>query len=143
MPRSYAFILVALFFGCDSPPKGEVREWKASDHDKGDPNATGQVKTQGPGSAAGSKPKSDEMLVEVVWQNQCLACHGNLGKGDGPNGPLLHATDLTREDWQSKITDAQIAASIKNGKGLMPKFEMTESLMTALVRRIRALRGMR
>ncbi len=139
MARLFPLFLVAVLSGCDSRPSGSTREWTPADHDKGDPGTTGQVKSAA--SAAG--PKNDEMLVEVVWQNQCLACHGMIGKGDGPNGPLVHATDLTREDWQASVTDAQIALSIKNGKGLMPKFDMTDSLMSALVRRIRALRGMR
>ncbi len=125
---------------CERIPSDKRREWKATDHDKSDPGTTGQVKTA---PATSGSARNDEALVEVTWQNQCAACHGPIGRGDGPNGPIVHASDLTREDWQAKVTDADIMATIKNGKGMMPKFEMPEGVLKALVRRIRTVRGFR
>ena len=64
-----------------------------------------------------------------------------LGKGDGPNGPMMKASDLTREEWQASVTDADIAAVIKTGKGRMPKFDLPDPVVRGLVGRIRAVRG--
>ncbi len=89
---------------------------------------------------AGS-PDNKEMLVELTWNENCSACHGPTGHGDGPNGQLVKAPDLTREDWQSRVTDQQIADQIKNGKGLMPKFDIPDSTIQGLVARIRASKG--
>jgi len=80
-------------------------------------------------------------LVEVTWRNQCATCHGPLGKGDGPQGALLRAPDLTAADWQNKATDQQIAQVILNGKNRMPKFELPRDVVAGLVARIRAARG--
>ena len=77
-------------------------------------------------------------LAEVTWRNQCAPCHGLLGRGDGPQGPMVHATDLTLPEWQAKMTDAQIASSIVNGKNRMPKFDFPPDVLRGLVLRIRA-----
>ncbi len=56
-------------------------------------------------------------------------------------GPMVRAPDLTREEWQGKTADAEIVATIKNGKGKMPKFGLPDSVVQGLVARIRAARG--
>jgi len=56
-------------------------------------------------------------------------------------GPMLQVRDLTNSDWQSKTTDAEIASTIKSGKNKMPKFDLPEPVLAALVVRIRGLRG--
>ena len=71
----------------------------------------------------------------------CNTCHGPLGKGDGPQGSLVKAPDLTRPDWQAKVTDEEIAARIRSGKGLMPPNDLPDSTIKGLVARVRALRG--
>ena len=71
----------------------------------------------------------------------CSTCHGPLGHGDGPQGALVKAPDLTRSDWQAKVSDEEIAARIKGGKGLMPPNDLPDSTIKGLVARIRALRG--
>jgi hypothetical protein len=55
---------------------------------------------------------------------------------------MVHATDLTRSDWQATVTDEQLAASITHGKGKMPPFpNLPPKLVQALIARIRASRG--
>jgi hypothetical protein len=55
---------------------------------------------------------------------------------------MVHAADLTRPDWQSTVTDEQIATSIVNGKGKMPAFaNLPPKLVAGFVARIRASRG--
>jgi len=85
---------------------------------------------------------AQEQLIEAAWAQACAQCHGPLGHGDGPNGSLVHAPDLTREDWQAKVTDEEIATRIRQGKGLMPaNNDLPDSTVRGLVARIRALRG--
>jgi mono/diheme cytochrome c family protein len=80
-------------------------------------------------------------LVEVTWRNQCASCHGLIGRGDGPQGPMVHATNLTQPEWQAKVTDQDIADVIRNGKNRMPKFDFPPDVVAGLVARIRMARG--
>lgn len=81
-------------------------------------------------------------LVDLTWRQQCSGCHGLSGRGDGQMGPMLEVRDLTAADWQSKVTDEQIATTIKSGKNKMPKFDsLPDPVIQGLVLRIRGLRG--
>jgi cytochrome c oxidase cbb3-type subunit 3 len=126
------------FAGCDSAP-ADLREWKPSDHDRTE--ETQQARTTRGRTAAGASASPTLTLVEVTWRNQCANCHGVLGKGDGPQGAMLRAPDLTAVDWQTKVTDQQIAQVILNGKNRMPKFELPPDVVAGLVGRIRAAKG--
>jgi mono/diheme cytochrome c family protein len=125
---------VILATGCDRAPD-PVREWSPQDHDQ--EQQSGQ---QAPPSGS-QKPNVQMQLVESAWMQTCNTCHGPLGKGDGPQGALVKAPDLTRPDWQAKVTDEEIAARIKSGKGLMPPNDLPDSTLKGLVARIRALKG--
>jgi mono/diheme cytochrome c family protein len=131
-------VLAALAGACDRPPSVELKEWSASDHDgeKKGGGAAGTAPKQGAKGDAGSAPA----LVEITWRNQCATCHGAQGRGDGPQGPMFKATDLTKADWQGKVKDEEIAAAILNGKGRMPKFELSEEIVRGLVARVRSFR---
>lgn len=83
----------------------------------------------------------ESALIELTWRQRCAVCHGMEGRGDGPNGPMVKAPDLTRPEWQAKASDAEIAATIQNGKNLMPRFDLPEKVVAGLVTRIRASRG--
>jgi cytochrome c oxidase cbb3-type subunit 3 len=83
----------------------------------------------------------DPQLVDLAWRQQCANCHGPLGRGDGQMGAMLRAPDLTRAAWQSTVTDTEIAATIKNGRNKMPRFDLPEPVLKGLVVRIRSLRG--
>ena len=135
--RTAVFILVVALAGCDSAP-GDVREWTAADHDQ---PATGQNNAAAPrpkGSArAGS---SDIDLVEIAWERNCTPCHGQRGRGDGPQGPMLRAPDLTRVDWQEKTSDQEMLQVIRNGRNKMPRFDLPDQVLAGLVQRIRANR---
>lgn len=54
---------------------------------------------------------------------------------------MLKASDLSLEDWQSKVKDEEIAAAILAGKGRMPKFELSGEVVNGLVARVRSFRG--
>jgi cytochrome c oxidase cbb3-type subunit 3 len=109
----------------------------ASDHDRAEEKSRLRSGEQ---VRPGDKD-DDSTLVEFAWQSSCARCHGPYGRGDGPDGPMVKAQDLTREEWQAKVTDAEMAATIRNGKGQMPKFTGPPKLVEGFVARIRASRG--
>jgi len=127
-------LLSLIALGCDRRPD-DLREWKASDH-------------EGSGSEAWQAPRADgkgtdgASVVDVVWQAQCALCHGASGRGDGPQGPMLRTPNLTLAEWQTKTSDEQIAKTIVEGKGSMPKFEgLPDEVVSGLVAKIRAMRA--
>ncbi|HEX4474687.1 MAG TPA: cytochrome c [Polyangiaceae bacterium] len=132
--RRYALLLTISSLGCDRAPD-PVREWSPQDHDQVE-----QPGQQAPPTGS-QKPNIQQQLVESAWMQTCNTCHGPIGKGDGPQGSLVKAPDLTRPDWQAKVTDEEIAARIRSGKGLMPPNDLPDSTIKGLVARIRALRG--
>lgn len=135
---SFAWILLlsAACFGCNETP-ADRREWKASDHDHtANPNAD-QVQVTDAGAAPG--PNGLDDVTIVAWQQNCTSCHGKLGRGDGPQGQLLHASDLSRPDWQASVTDEAIAATIRQGRGRMPSFNLPDATIQRLVALIRML----
>jgi cytochrome c oxidase cbb3-type subunit 3 len=128
--------LTSAALACDRPPSSnDLKEWSAADHD-GEQKGAANPK-QGAKGDAGSGPA----LVEIAWRNQCATCHGPTGKGDGPQGAMFKAADLGRADWQSKVTDEEILATIRNGKGRMPKFDLPDEIARGLVARIRSFRA--
>lgn len=136
--RWFALTLFLAAVACDRAPSADrLKEWTPKDHDQAEMAGRQPMAA---GSGAG-RPNNEEMLVEMTWNENCASCHGPEGRGDGPNGALVKAPDLTRPDWQEKITDEQIAEQIKNGKGLMPKFDIPDVAIHGLVARIRASKG--
>ena len=140
---------------CDRPPPDQgLPEWTATDHDRNEEQQRAASGQQAPGSAAqatrggrgdagagGVDPLAT--LVDVTWKNQCTVCHGPTGRGDGPNGPMVRAQNLADPDFQKQHTDAELTASIVNGKGRMPKFDLPPQVVAALVRRVRVFGSMR
>jgi mono/diheme cytochrome c family protein len=62
----------------------------------------------------------------------CVVCHGENGKGG-----IAGAKDMTI----SKLSDAEMAAMIKNGKNAMPKYKnLTDDQVNSLVAYIRTLK---
>jgi cytochrome c oxidase cbb3-type subunit 3 len=104
----------------------DVREWTPADHDQ---------PAEQPTEVRGRTDEPD--LTEVAWAANCVRCHGPRGMGDGPEGPMARAPDLTRAEWQSRVTDDEIADAVRRGRGKMPAFDLSQSLVAGLVRRIR------
>ena len=91
-----------------------------------------------PSASASSSALSTEALADLAWNNQCSSCHGPTGRGDGPQAPMMHPPDFGSKEWQAQHTDAELAASIANGKNKMPKFGLPERVIVALVARVRS-----
>ena len=131
--------------GCDRPPAvQELEEWTARDHHSSDDDKV-PARSQGPKQGDSTPRRTGDsdvaQLVDIAWRQQCTNCHGATGKGDGQMGALLHAPDLTRAEWQSSVTDTDVAAMIRKGKNRMPKFDLPDPVVQGLVARIRSLRG--
>lgn len=118
--------------GCNRAPS-DLREWRVSDHDQPEnPAQEGQVDGTNTLASFGI----DEVTL-VAWQENCVRCHGAMGAGDGPQGPMTHARNLTDGAWQAATTDEVIAKTIREGRGLMPAFKLPDSTVKALVRLVR------
>ncbi|HVY27347.1 MAG TPA: cytochrome c [Polyangiaceae bacterium] len=120
-----------LTLACNERPS-DLREWKPSDHAQEEsPNAAAQQNQVDPTKEAANAIPGLEDVTIVAWQQNCTQCHGQLGRGDGPRGPMLKATNLSDPAWQSARTDEQIAQVIKLGKGLMPSFQQLPDVTIA------------
>jgi mono/diheme cytochrome c family protein len=139
---SCAGLAVLTLAACDSPPSAtDLSTWSPQDHDHSDEKERVASGAQAAPAGSGSKDDGARVLIESTWRNQCASCHGLVGHGDGPSGPMVKAQDLTRPDWQAGVTDAQLTASITNGKNRMPRFDLPPTVVAGLVVRIRASRG--
>jgi hypothetical protein len=54
---------------------------------------------------------------------------------------MLRVPDLTRADWQQRVTDQEIAETIRKGRNKMPAFDLPAPVLDGLVKRIRANRA--
>jgi mono/diheme cytochrome c family protein len=89
---------------------------------------------------------ADKKIVdqgEKTAKVNCVSCHGNKGKGDGPAAVALNPKPA---DWTSKrvqdMTDGEIFWKITTGRGPMPAWRhLPENDRWALVRYIRTLAG--
>jgi cytochrome c oxidase cbb3-type subunit 3 len=118
----------------------DLREWRPSDHDHTTNPGTDQVEG---GPDAGTAPELaahglNEVVI-VAWEQNCVRCHGRFGRGDGPQGPMVHAADLTNTAWQSTVKDDDMLKVIRDGRGLMPAFPLPEPTLRALVQLVRLL----
>ncbi len=107
--------------------------WKAPDSAKSIKNPVEESKR----IISGKKGKK-------VFQSNCVVCHGDAGKGDGPGGKALNPkpADLTSDKVQSQ-TDGEIFWKITNGRGAMVKWEpvIPEAQRWDLVNYIRSLKN--
>ncbi len=128
--------LTGLSFACNETP-ADLRVWRAADHDHTEnPNAD-QVQVSDAGSSEPGHGLDDVTIV--AWQQNCTGCHGPLGRGDGPQGQMVHAADLSRPEWQASVTDEVIATTIRQGRGKMPAFNLPEATIERLVALVRML----
>jgi cytochrome c oxidase cbb3-type subunit 3 len=131
--------LILLSVTACNEPATDVRPWRVTDHDHTDNPGSGQVSAD----AGAPAPPGLEDVTIVAWQQNCTQCHGQLGRGDGPRGPMLKATNLSDPAWQAAATDEQISNVIKNGKGAMPPFKLPDATIAKLVKLVRMMNAAR
>jgi len=78
-----------------------------------------------------------------VAQVNCVLCHGESGKGNGPGAAALNPKPA---DWTSKKvqdeTDGELFWKISNGRGPMPSWKhLPETDRWSVVHYIRSLKG--
>lgn len=76
-----------------------------------------------------------------LFQQHCVKCHGKDGSGGPARNSMPDIPDFTAASWQAQRTDAQLLASILEGKGDdMPAFarKIKEDQARDLVSHIRA-----
>ncbi|HUO33732.1 MAG TPA: cytochrome c [Candidatus Acidoferrum sp.] len=59
--------------------------------------------------------------AQKTYQAKCAGCHGADGKGQTGAGKALGAHDFSAPEIQ-KMSDAELAQIITNGKGKMPPY---------------------
>ena len=92
------------------------------------------------GGAAAPNRALTTGLVADTFVAKCALCHGKDGHGL-PSWRAKGQPDFTDAQWQKDHTDAQIAETIRNGKGTnMPSFKgkLSEAEITAMVSRVRS-----
>lgn len=108
---------------------------KAQEKDDEDIMAGAPTTTATTDSAA--KPGEVSMaLGEQVVQTNCVLCHGQSGKGDGPGGAALNPKprDWTDHAYMGTRTDDQLYDVIYNGKGAMPAWGKQGTLNETQIR---------
>jgi mono/diheme cytochrome c family protein len=126
-------VTVLLLSGAGGPPDANAQAgppWVAPDVEKAKKNPT----------------PSDKKTVEQgekVAKVNCVSCHGDKGKG---NGPAAVALNPKPADWTSKrvqdMPDGEIFWKITAGRGPMPSWRhLPENDRWAVVRFIRTLAG--
>ncbi len=77
------------------------------------------------------------------FEDHCIPCHGNEGRGDGPLASDLKTRpkDLTSAKELSLLTDGEIFWTITTGKDPMPSFEqkLTDEERWGLVHLLRRM----
>jgi mono/diheme cytochrome c family protein len=124
--------------GCQASPD-DLREWRPSDHRHNTPTEARQNQVP-ERPATEPQPGLDEVTL-VTWRRNCTACHGQLGRGDGPQAAMTKPMDLTDPAWQARVTDEAIAEVIRRGRGRMPAFSLPDATVRSLVQLIRLLGG--
>lgn len=131
-------LLSGVLLACEQAPP-DRRPWRPSDHDHAAEPSPGQSVPANQSTGRDTGMHGIDEVVLAAWKQNCVRCHGVIGRGDGPQGAMFRARDLTDPEWQASITDAQIAGVIRSGKGAMPGFELPEGTIAGLVRLLRLL----
>lgn len=63
--------------------------------------------------------------ARAVYQNKCVNCHGEFGKGDGSDAASYDPspTDFTGASQMKAVTDGELFYRITNGRKPMPAFK--------------------
>lgn len=83
--------------------------------------------------------KADDKTA-ATYKQKCVACHGADGKGETATGKVLKIRSFASSET-AKMSDAELAAVITDGKAKMPKYgaSLKPDEVKALVAYIRTL----
>lgn len=81
---------------------------------------------------------------KALYTKRCVRCHGESGKGDGPERGDREVADLTDAEWKHGNTDGELFVLIRDGstKAGMPKFgqALTARQIWNVINYVRTLR---
>lgn len=89
-------------------------------------------------------PPSESTLkaARAVYMDECAQCHGERGKGDGPEAKMHDPppSDITDTRHMNTVTDGEIFYQISEGRKPMPSFKkrLTEDQRWGLVLLVRS-----
>jgi len=90
-------------------------------------------------------PATEDVTAKgkALYDANCVACHGALGRGDGPAAEGLNPRPPDLRGAASSWSDGQIAAQIQAGRGTMPPFRavLDDTAIWSVVRYVRRLQG--
>jgi mono/diheme cytochrome c family protein len=89
-----------------------------------------------------SAEEAEARATLALWNVTCATCHARDGKGGGPGlPPGAKVPDLTDSAFESTRKDDELAASIRDGKGMMPGFgqQLGAEGVAAMVAHVRKL----
>ncbi len=105
-------------------------------------SAWAQGPWEAPASEKGKKsPGGNAANGKKLAETNCVSCHGNSGKGDGPAAAALNPKPA---DWTSpkvqKESDGELFWKISNGRGPMPPWKhLSEKDRWDLIAHVRSL----
>jgi mono/diheme cytochrome c family protein len=65
----------------------------------------------------------ENQLGAQVYEKKCTMCHGKDGVGDTKAGKMMKTPDINAGDWKNGKTVADLAKTLREGLGKMPKYE--------------------
>jgi mono/diheme cytochrome c family protein len=80
--------------------------------------------------------------ARVVYLDKCVQCHGETGKGDGPDAAMYYPAPASLTDAKrlNTVTDGELFYQISEGRKPMPSFKkrLTEEQRWRLVLLVRS-----
>jgi mono/diheme cytochrome c family protein len=128
-----------LLSACEEPP---LREWRPEDHGQPKPQSTPGRVAPAEDAEPVSAEEAEARATLALWNVTCASCHARDGKGGGPGlPPGAKVPDLTDPAFASTRKDEELAASIRDGKGMMPGFgqQLGVEGVAAMVAHVRKL----
>ncbi len=121
--------LLAVILICISVALYQNREWKIPEEAKSRKNP---IQSSSAALAAAS----------AIYLDKCVQCHGETGKGDGPDAAMYYPApaSLTDAKRMNAATDGELFYEISEGRKPMPSFKkrLTEDQRWQLVLLVRS-----